>query len=187
MKKGIQYILLLAVVLVLGVGIFTVAKRLMGTGNKAQENSTGSVTKEKGEDKKEKETTTEKKVDNSVPMTDLKVEAPQGYLRVGNSMKLKIETQPADATNTELEWTCSREGSVTVTEEGELTPNPGSEKNTVTVTAKATDGSDLTQSFELRILPAIDPSKPMVAITFDDGPNPETTNVMLDEIGRAHV
>ena len=180
MKKGVTYILLLALVVVLGVGVFSVAKRLVGTGTKTEE--TASKTKKKDSDTKAPEATTEKKVDNSVPMTGLKVTAPQGYLRVGNSMKLKIETQPADATNTELEWTCSRDGSVTVTEDGELTPNPGSEKNTVTVTAKATDGSDLTQSFELRILPAIDPSKPMVAITFDDGPYPETTNVMLDAL-----
>ncbi len=183
MKKGIQYILLLAVILVLGVGVFSVAKRLVGTGTNKQETTSKTKKQEAGKAGKDApEATTEKKVDNSVPMTNLKVTAPQGYLRVGNSMKLVIETEPADATNTELEWTCSKKDAVTVTDQGELTPNPGSEKNTVTVTAKATDGSDLTQSFELRILPAIDPSKPMVAITFDDGPNPDTTNVMLDAL-----
>lgn len=182
MKKAITYILLLAVVVVLGVGILSVARRLVGTGTKTEETASGSKTKKKEADEKPQETTTEKKVDNSVPMTSLKVKAPQGYLRVGNTMKLKIKTEPADATNTELEWTCSRPDAVTVTEEGELTPNPGSEKNTVTVTARTTDGSELTQSFELRILPAIDPSKPMVAITFDDGPYPDTTNPMLDAL-----
>ncbi|MBR5047438.1 MAG: polysaccharide deacetylase family protein [Eubacterium sp.] len=182
MKKGIQYVLLLAVVIVLGVGIFSVARRLTGTDTARQETSAGSKTKEEKTDSEAQETTTEKKVDNSVPMTDLKIKAPQGYLRVGKSMKLKIETQPADATNTELEWTCSEGASVTVTKDGELTPDPGSEKKTVTVTAKATDGSNLTQSFQLRILPAIDPSKPMVAITFDDGPYPDTTNPMLDAL-----
>lgn len=52
----------------------------------------------------------------------------------------------------------------------------------VKVTATATDGSKLSASFDLRIYPAIDPSKPMVAITFDDGPNPETTTPMLDAL-----
>ena len=67
-----------------------------------------------------------------------------------------------------------------MSEDGVLTPAEDSAKHTVTVTAKATDGSDLEASFELRIYPEIDPSKPMVAITMDDGPNPDTTNQILD-------
>ena len=185
MKKGIQYLLLLLVVVILGVGIFSVARRLTGSPTKSRRENTGTRTETKAADKKDKkeaEATTEKKVDNSVPMTALTVTAPQGYLRVGKDMQLSIKTEPAEATNTDLEWTCSKEGAVTVTGDGVLTPNEGAEKNTVTVTAKATDGSGLEQSFDLRILPAIDPSKPMVAITFDDGPKPETTNAMLDAL-----
>lgn len=71
---------------------------------------------------------------------------------------------------------------VTVTKDGVLKPGKNAGKNTVKVTATATDGSKLSASFDLRIYPAIDPSKPMVAITFDDGPNPETTTPMLDAL-----
>ena len=179
MKKAISYIAMIAVVLVLAAGIFSVGKRIIGGGTSGEsKKASGDVqaTEELTE------ATTEKEVDNSVPMTSLTVTAPQGYLRVGNEMQLEIQTEPADATNTELEWTCTLDDAVSVTEDGILTPQEGSEKNTVTVTATATDGSGLTQSFELRILPAIDPSKPMVAITFDDGPNPSTTNAMLDAL-----
>ena len=187
MKKGIQYILLLVVVLILGLGVATVARRLIGSSakgsGKSGQKTEQAQNKDKDKDKEEDtEATTEKEADNSVPMTGLTVKAPQGYLRVGKTMQLDIKTEPAEATNTALDWSCSLDGAVTVSEDGVLTPNEGSEKNTVTVTATATDGSGLKQSFDLRILPGIDPSKPMVAITFDDGPNPETTNVMLDAL-----
>lgn len=179
MKKSIQYIAMILVVVILLAGIFSIGRRLItggGSSSKA-ENTTSDINggASDGEDDKEN-----KDRDNSVPMTDLKVTAPQGFLRVGKSMQLAIETQPAEATNTELEWTFSKEGAVEVTDDGILTPQPGSEKSTVTVTATATDGSGLTQSFDLRIFPAIDPSKDMVAITFDDGPNDSSTMEILD-------
>ena len=120
--------------------------------------------------------------DNSVPMTGLKVTAPATTIRVGQTMQLKISHEPSNATNTKLKWSCSKDGMVTVTKDGVLKPGKNAGKNTVKVTATATDGSKLSASFDLRIYPAIDPSKPMVAITFDDGPNPETTTPMLDAL-----
>lgn len=176
MKKGkiIQYIVVVAVVAILLCGVFSILKRLTGT------SSTDTLTKK--DDKGSAEETTTKEVDNSKPMTSLTVTAPEGYIRVGETMQLDIKYEPADATNTELKWTCSEEDMVSVSEDGVLTPDEDSARNTVTVTAETTDGSRLSQSFELRIYPEIDPSKPMVAITFDDGPNPDTTNLMLDAL-----
>lgn len=177
----IQIILMLVVVLVLLFGIFSVASRLLGSSSSQKVESN-----DKSGDKKDSDDQTEVKEedqkDNSVPLTELTVSPPQGYLRVGKTMQLSITTKPENATNTELEWTCSKEGAVSVSEDGILTPNKGSEKNVVTVTAKATDGSGLSQSFDLRIYPEIDPSKPMVAITFDDGPYSKTTPIMLDAL-----
>ncbi|MBQ9155596.1 MAG: polysaccharide deacetylase family protein [Eubacterium sp.] len=180
MKKGkiVQYIVAVVVVLVLLCGIFTILRRLTGT------SSTDTISGKENK-KKAAEATTEKKVDNSRPMTSLTITAPQGYIRVGETMQLDIKYEPADASNTDFKWTTSGgddEDLVEVSSDGVLTPAEDSEKNTVTVTAEATDGSGLSQSFELRILPEIDPSKPMVAITFDDGPYPDTTNVMLDAL-----
>ena len=178
MKKGkmkiVQYIIVAFVAVVLLCGIFSILKRLTAT----------SSTDKLSESKKEKgvETTTEKKVDNSIPITKLSVGAPAGNIRVGETMQLDIAYEPADATNPELKWSCSEDGFVSVSEDGVLTPSEDSEKSTVTVTAETTDGSDIKTSFELRIYPEIDPSKPMVAITFDDGPYPDTTNPMLDAL-----
>lgn len=191
MNKGklAKYIVSGLVVVILLSGIFSIVKRLTGS------SSADEVTKEsnkkssdvknqkskKSKDKNEKDVKDEK-ADNSKPMKSLKITVPQGYIRVGETMKLDIKYQPKDATNTKLKWTCSEEDMVSVSDKGILKPAKNSARKTVKVTAKATDGSKLKQTFELRILPEIDPSKPMVAITFDDGPNPDTTNVMLDAL-----
>lgn len=172
--KILPYIFMVVIVCVLLCGIFSIAKRLTGT------SSAGPIKDDKQVVEKSEEVTQEEKVDNSVPMTKLVITPPAGYLRVGNEMQLSIETEPKDATNTKLKWSCSTEGGISVTEDGILTADKKAEKSTVTVTAEATDGSGLKQEFTLRVYPEIDPSKPMVAITFDDGPNPDTTNAMLD-------
>lgn len=176
MKKGVkhylQYAVILIVVIILLCGVFSIVKRLTGT------SSTGDLSGNKAG----QEETTEKKADNSVPMTKLTVTAPQTNIRVGETMKLDIAHQPKNATNTELKWSCSEKGLVKISADGTLTPSAKSGKHTVKITAEATDGSDLTASFTLRIYPEIDPSKPMVAITFDDGPNPDTTEIMLDAL-----
>ena len=177
MKKNkmrlIQYAVTIVVVIILLCGIFSIIKRLTGTSSTDKLSS--NVSKEQGE-------VSEKEVDNSVPMTKLSVGVPEGTIRVGETMKLDIAYEPKNATNTELKWSCSEKGAVKVSEDGVLTPSKEAAKSTVTVTAKATDGSDLSTSFELRIYPEIDPSKPMVAITFDDGPYEPTTTPILDAL-----
>lgn len=171
--KLIQYTVSIVVVIILLCGIFSIIKRLTGT---------SSTDKLSNNISKEQEDVSEKEVDNSVPMTKLSVGVPEGTIRVGETMKLDIAYEPKNATNTELKWSCSEKGAVTVSEDGILTPSGKAAKSTVTVTAKATDGSDLSTSFELRIYPEIDPSKPMVAITFDDGPYEPTTTPILDAL-----
>lgn len=176
MKKGVtkylRYGVSLVVVVVLLCGIFSIVSRLAGT------SSTDKLSKKEAAKKSEK--STEENVDNSVPMTSLTVTAPATNLRVGEEMKLSIKMAPDNATNKKLKWSCSEKDAVKVSKKGVLIPTENGEKKTVTVTAKATDGSGLSASFELRIYPAIDPEQPMVAITMDDGPNPDTTEIMLD-------
>lgn len=133
--------------------------------------------------KKDKQEEATKGPDNSVPITDLTVTAPTHLMRVGEEVQLDVKILPEDATNKKLTWSFSEADEyLEVSSDGILTAEPGAEKHDVTVTAKTTDGSKLEQSFTLRIFPEIDPEKPMVAITFDDGPNPSTTNVMLDAL-----
>lgn len=176
MKKGItrylQYAVVLAVVVILLCGIFAIVKRLTGTSSTDNLSAGGS-------DKKTEQNINEE-ADNSVPITDLSVGAPDATIRVGETMQLDISFAPKNATNTKLKWSCSEEGLVSVSDDGVLTPAEDSANHTVEVTAETTDGSGLSTTFELRIYPAIDPSKPMVAITMDDGPNPDTTNKILD-------
>ena len=176
MKKGVmkylQYAVVLVIVVVLLCGIFSILKRLTGTSSTDDLSTGGSG--------QQSEKNIEEEADNSVPITDLSVGAPATNIRVGETMQLDISYEPKNATNTKLEWSCSEEGLVSVSEDGVLTPAENSAKHTVEVTAKTTDGSDLSTTFELRIYPEIDPSKPMVAITMDDGPNPDTTNKILD-------
>lgn len=168
-KKTVGMIVAVVVAVILLVGVISIVKNIV-TGSSEPKTS-----------QKVEEATTEAPADNRVPMTELTVTAPANNIRVGEEMELAISHKPDDATNTKLKWSCD-DDLVTVSEDGILTPAEGSEKHTVTVKAEATDGSGLSASFELRIYPAIDPSKPMVAITFDDGPNPDTTGVMLDAL-----
>lgn len=176
-KTGaVKMIAAVVVVVILLCGIFAIMKNL--TSPTSADNKAGN---KESNFAKATEASTEAP-DNSVPMTDLKVTAPATTIRVGQTMQLKISHKPSNATNTKLKWSCSKDGMVTVTKDGVLKPGKNAGKNTVKVTATATDGSKLSESFDLRIYPAIDPSKPMVAITFDDGPNPETTTPMLDAL-----
>ncbi len=161
------------VVIVLIVGIVAVVNQLRG-------NST--FVADGVEANTQEENTADETADNSIPMTSLSVTAPDTTIRVGETMQLSISYEPADATNPTLTWSCDGGDFISVTEDGVLTPSGDSGEHTVTVTAEASDGSGLSQSFDLRIYPAIDPSKPMVAITFDDGPNENTTGQMLDAL-----
>lgn len=176
-----QVIIMILVVFILLCGIFSIFRRLTGTGfqkdfgdNDGAGNSASTT--------EVAEETTEAKADNSVPMTSFTVVAPEPSIRVGKTMQLEITCEPANATNKEIKWSFNQEGLITIDENGLLTPNPDSAKNTVTVVAETTDGSNLKQTFDLRIYPELDPSKPMVAITFDDGPYDKTTPTMLDAL-----
>lgn len=62
-------------------------------------------------------------------------------------MQLKITHEPSNATNTKLKWTCDKDGMVTVTKDGVLKPGKNAGKNTVKVTATATDGSEVKRIF----------------------------------------
>lgn len=161
-------------------------KKTDSTGKKETTDKETSDNKTSGKEASDKQTT-DKEADNSKPMTSLKVEAPASFIRVGDIMQLKISHEPEDATNTKLKWSCSEKGLVSISDDGVLTPEKNSGRHTVKITAQATDGSKLKETFELRILPEIDLTKPLVAITFDDGPNPKTTNPILDVLEENYV
>ena len=173
-----QYIIGAVIVAVLVLGMFTLGRKMFG-GDAKKAGSDTVVTEAEAKE------TTEQKADNSVPLTKLEIKAPANNVRVGEEMALDIVTEPADATNTKLTWTISDDSLAelfTISDTGVLTMLDGAEKHDITLKAEAADGSGLSATVDLKVFPKIDPSKPMVAITFDDGPNPDTTNVMLDAI-----
>lgn len=180
-KIGIaQVIIMILVVFILLCGIFNIFRRLTGASltNTAVSDNDGAGNSAKVEAVKEE--STEAKVDNSVPMTSFTVIAPEPSIRVGKTMQLEIKCEPENATNKKIKWSFNQEGLLEIDDNGVVTPTAGSAKNVVTVVAETTDGSKLKQTFDLRIYPEIDPNKPMVAITFDDGPYDKTTPTMLD-------
>ena len=118
---------------------------------------------------------------NTVKVTGIELSMDKETIRAGEETQLNITVTPENATNKKLKWNVSGGGG-TVTDNGILTVNPEAGKSTVEVTAKATDDSGVKASVSVRVLEAIDPEKPMVAITYDDGPNKETTPIVLDAL-----
>lgn len=102
-------------------------------------------------------------------------------VRAGEALAIDVTVTPDNATNKTLEWTVP-EGMGTVDEDNNYIPSEEAGKSNVTLTAKATDGSDLSAELTVRVLEKIDPTKPMVAITYDDGPSDETTPTVLDAL-----
>ena len=178
-----RYIIGAVIVAVLILGLFAIGKKMSG-GDSEKAGSDTLVTETEAKE------TTEQKADNSVPLTKLEIKAPSNNVRVGEELPLEIKTEPADATNTKLTWTISDDSLAelfSISDTGVLTMLDGAEKHDVTLKAEAVDGSGLSATIDLRVFPKIDPSRPMVAITFDDGPNPDTTNVMLDAIEKNYA
>lgn len=100
-------------------------------------------------------------------------------LSVGTKVKIHVNTNPVSIKNSDLVWNSSNSEYAIVTAEGVVKAKEAGAGKSVTITAKTTDGSQLEQSIEFQIL---DPNKPMVALTFDDGPSYESTKIIVDTL-----
>lgn len=127
-------------------------------------------------DKKEKE-----KKEETVLVTGIELACDRAVVRAGEPIALKATVTPENATDKSISWSVP-EGMGTVDGEGNYTPSAEAGKSNVVVTAKAKDGSEVSATISVRVLEAIDPTKPMVAITYDDGPSDETTPTVLDAL-----
>lgn len=90
-----------------------------------------------------------------VLIESITVQGENGVTELGNGQTLQFhaDIEPADATTKEITWRVSPvTGNATITDTGLLT---ATKAGTVIVSADATDGSDVTGSIELNILPAI--------------------------------
>lgn len=98
---------------------------------------------------------------------------------IGKTVKLEAKCTPSSSNSQELKWSTSNKNYAVVTAEGVVKAKKAGYGKTVTITVATTDGSNLKKKMKLRIL---DPNKPMVAMTFDDGPSYESTKIIVDTL-----
>ena len=103
----------------------------------------------------------------------LQLSINKNYVFVGKKMKIKAVCKPQKASNKKIKWTSSNKKYATITKKGVICPKAAGAGKTVTFTGKTMDGSNLEKTISVRI---IDLSKPMVALTFDDGPSESHTS-----------
>ena len=116
---------------------------------------------------------------NKVLVTGIEVTCDRAVVRAGEPIALHVKVAPDNATDKTVTWTISGDMG-TVDENGVFTPSVEAGKSDVEVTATSNDGTEVFGSVSIRVLEAIDPSKPMIAITYDDGPHKTNTPKLLD-------
>lgn len=168
-NKGLKMLLggILAVFAVILVAV-TVKMALSGFGGSG-----------KGETKKSEDK-------NKVLVTGVEVTCDRPVVRAGEELPLDVKVTPENATDSSLTWTVSGDMG-TVSKDDVFTPSLEAGKSDVELTATANDGTKIFASITIRVLEAIDPSKPMVAITYDDGPNAKTTPKVLDVLEQKYA
>ncbi len=134
-----------------------------------------------GKDKDKEET--EK---NKVLVTGIELTCDRPVVRAGEKLQLNCSITPVDATDQELVWTVSGDMGK-VDSKGVFTPALEAAKSDVEVTATAKDGTEVSANITIRVLEAIDPAKPMVAITYDDGPHKTNTPKILDVLEKNYA
>lgn len=106
----------------------------------------------------------------------LNVLSKKNYVFVGETRKLKVE-QTKEKKN--ISWKSSNEKYATISKKGIIKPKKAGAGKMVTFTAQADDLRKTEGSISLRI---IDLNKPMVALTFDDGPSLEYTTRIVNQL-----
>lgn len=98
-------------------------------------------------------------------------------LKIGESERLTATISPWNAADKSVSWTSSNSAVASVSADGTVTAHSF---GTSIITVRTLDGGYTASCYYTIVSPrGIDPSKPMVAITFDDGPC-KNTNRILD-------
>lgn len=118
-------------------------------------------------------------VNGQQPVKSIKVTSKKNYVFVGKTLKLQVTYSPKKASDKKVKWSSSNKKYATITKDGVIKPKKAGFGKTVTFTAKATDGYKAKKTIKIRI---IDPQKPMVALTFDDGPSTSYTNRIVTQL-----
>ena len=86
-----------------------------------------------------------------ISVQSIKITSSSSSIKVGDLIKLSTTILPNDATNKTLTWRSSNPDYATVDDNGIVTAKPAGAGKTVTITVKATDGSNVSASFKLKI------------------------------------
>ena len=113
------------------------------------------------------------------PVKSIKVKAKKNYVFVGKKLSLTAKCSPASAYNRKVKWSSSNKKYATITAKGVVKPKKAGAGKTVTFTAKSKDGFGAKAKIKVRI---IDLKKPMVALTFDDGPSYSYTSRIVNKL-----
>lgn len=101
----------------------------------------------------------------------------QDFLLVGKPLKIFKTITPSKTHSKKVQWKSSRPDYAVISKSGVVRAKNAGTGKKVTFTAATTDGSSLKVSLTLKI---INPKKPMVALTFDDGPKAGYTEQILN-------
>lgn len=104
------------------------------------------------------------------------ISVDKDYILVGKKYRLTAVCAPKDATLKAVTWSSSNKKYATISKKGVIQAKSAGAGKVVTFTAKSVDGFQAKKTITFRIL---DKKKPMIALTFDDGPNvPHTTRIV---------
>lgn len=123
--------------------------------------------------------------DGTIPVSSLSLDRMTAEVEARSSIELNVTVLPEEATDKSVSWTSSDPSIALVSVDGRVI---GVAEGSVTVTATTVDGG-CAASCVVSVLPApgyqpgdltryIDPDKPMIAITFDDGPSKFTEGIL---------
>lgn len=114
-----------------------------------------------------------------IPVASLSLEAKKDYVFVGKQLHIKKICMPQNVSSKQVVWKSSNEAYATVNQKGYVKPKKAGTGKMVTISATTTDGSQVTAHIRIKI---IDLKKPMIALTFDDGPSEAYTSRIVDKL-----
>jgi len=107
-------------------------------------------TSEEGTTAAPSEATTEIKKDTKI--NKIKISGISKQIAAGKTIQLTAAVLPKEAANTKLEWSSSNKKIATVSSAGKVKIKKGTGGKSVTITAKATDGSGKSAVFKIKVM-----------------------------------
>ena len=90
--------------------------------------------------------------DRKVKVSSIKITGISGKIAAGKTIKLTAKVKPSNAANKSVKWSSSNTKYATVDKNGVVKIKKAGKNKTVTITAKAADGSGAKASYKIRIM-----------------------------------